>query len=160
MTTLELRKSVQGWSLLVLVRLQRGRSHKAWTTVAVGSGTIFGTGQRSPAVSVWTRQLWQRTTAPSFGECFLHRGLHKQLRLLLVVLVDVLAQLFLLAHNARAGVAEDRATDSGKSADLDSSKDTDRPSEAHAHEGPDHGQASHGDGGVVVVGVVVLHLLP
>ena len=76
------------------------------------------------------------------------------------MLVDVLAQLLLLAHNARAGVAEDRAADSGKSADLDSSEDTDRPAEAHAHEGPDHGQASHGDGGVVVVGVVVLHLLP
>ena len=76
------------------------------------------------------------------------------------MLVDVLAQLFLLAHNARTGVAEDRAADSGKSADLDSSEDSDRPTEAHAHEGPDHGQASHGNGGVVVVGVVVLHLLP
>ena len=76
------------------------------------------------------------------------------------MLVDVLAQFLLLAHNARAGVAEDRAADSGKSADLDSSEDTDRPPEAHAHEGPDHGQASHGDGGVVVVGVVVLNLLP
>ena len=74
------------------------------------------------------------------------------------MLVDVLPQLFLLAHNARAGVAEDRAADSGKSADLDSSEDSDRPAEAHAHEGPDHGQAGHGDGGVVVVGVVVFDL--
>ena len=138
--------------------LQGGCSNQAGSTVPIWSLPIFGTRKGSSALP-WPWQLWQRATASSLGKSFLHGRLHIQLWLLLVVLVDVLAQLFLLTNNAGTSVSQDGAANGSESANLDASEDADGSAEAHAHQGPDHGQASHGDGGVVVVGVVVFHLL-
>ena len=159
---LELGESVHRRLVMATVAwklgLQGGGSNQAGSTVPIRSLSIFGTRKGSPALP-WPGQLRQRTTASSLGESFLHGRLHVQLGLLLVVLVHVLSQLFLLTHHTGASVAQDGATDGSKSANLDAGEDADGSAEAHAHQGPDHGQAGHGDGGVVVVGVVVLHLL-
>ena len=158
---LELGESVHRGLVMATVAwklgLQGGGSNQAGSTVSIWSLPIFGTckGTSLP----WPWQLRQRTTASPFGQSLLHRRLHIQLWLLLIVLVDVLSQLFLFTHDAGTSVAQDRATNGSKSSNLDAGEDADGPAEAHTHQGPDHGQASHGDGGVVVVGVVVFHLL-
>ena len=159
---LELGESVHRGLVMATVawklRLQGGGSNQAGSTVPIWSLPVFGTRKGSSALP-WPWQLRQRTTASSLGESFLHGRLHIQLWLLLIVLVDVLAQLFLFTHHAGTSVAQDRATNGSKSPNLDAGEDADGSAEAHAHQGPDHGQAGHGDRGVVVVGVVIFHLL-
>ena len=109
MTTLELGESVRRWLVVTTIAwklgVQRGGSDQARSSVAVWSLAIFGTGKGSTTVA-GTRQLRQRPAASSLGKSFLHRSLHVQLGLLLVVLVDVLAQLLLLADNAGTSVAQ------------------------------------------------------
>ena len=106
---LELRESVHRGLVMAAVAwklcLQGGGSNQAGSTVPIWSLPIFGTGKGSPALPL-PRELRQRPTASSLGQSFLHGGLHIQLRLLLVVLVDVLPDLTVLTETLRFSTGE------------------------------------------------------
>ena len=133
-----------------------GGAHQAGSPVAARPHQVLGRAERARLA----RRVRQRAAgggaALLVGEAVVARGLDVQLRLLLVVVVDVLAEVLVLLDHAGGGVAEDGAHHGGEAPDLDPGQHADGAADAHAHEGAYHGQAGHGDGRVVMIAVLIL----